>query len=257
MRAVKPAVRYSQSPQGARIYWPARRKPRGGVVCLHGSEGGSAGWNDVNCALFAASGFVALAHAYTQNAASLRRPNIDDVPLDGTETALSRLREMLAPHDCGIGLFGASRVAEHALLVAELLAEEASPATPDAVAVHSPPDTVWPAYIVTDFLTGEAWKGGPDRPAWSWRGSHERTRPGILLRPERIPGPVFIAQGTDDEVWDAAMARRLVERMTEAGRAPEAHFFDGEGHAFSSVARNREWELLVRFFARHLAVSSG
>jgi dipeptidyl aminopeptidase/acylaminoacyl peptidase len=43
--------------------------------------------------------------------------------------------------------------------------------------------------------------------------------------------------------------------MTDAGRAPEAHFFDGEDHVFSVAARNREWELLVRFFERHLAES--
>jgi dipeptidyl aminopeptidase/acylaminoacyl peptidase len=66
--------------------------------------------------------------------------------------------------------------------------------------------------------------------------------------------PLFIAQGTDDKIWDAEMARRLVERLTLAGRAPEAHFFDGEGQVFQASARNREWALLIEFFERHLAI---
>jgi hypothetical protein len=41
--------------------------------------------------------------------------------------------------------------------------------------------------------------------------------------------------------------------MTEAGFPPEAHFFEGEGHDFGVEAQNREWELMVDFFSRHLA----
>ena len=48
-------------------------------------------------------------------------------------------------------------------------------------------------------------------------------------------------------------ARRLAERLTSVGYPPEAHFFAGEGHIFSTTARNREWELLVDFFARALS----
>ena len=64
---------------------------------------------------------------------------------------------------------------------------------------------------------------------------------------------MFITQGTEDRTWDADMARRLVARLTDAGRAPEAHFFEGEGHIFRAEARNREWALMTDFFARHLA----
>ncbi len=247
------SVRQSRSSTGAVIYWPGNNPPRGGVVCLHGSEGGFAGWNDLNCALLAANGFAALAHNYTQNARYLTHPDIDNVPLDGTEAALACLQEELACHRCGVALFGVSRGAEHALLVAQLLAEDGSPAVPRAVAVHSPPDATWPAFIVTDFQTGRPWAGDRTRPAWSWRGGNERTRPGTLLEIARHPCAVFIAQGTDDRVWGDEMARRLVARMTEAGRPPEAHFFEGEDHIFRASARNREWELLIDFLNRHLA----
>lgn len=183
------AIRQSVSSSGENIYWPGNGSPRGGVVCLHGSEGGWAGWNDLHCALFAAHGFAALARNYSpQGTGLLVRPDIDDVPLDGTEAALAALRTELAPFGCGIGLFGVSRGAEHALLLAQLLAEDDCPG-PDAVALHSPPDAAWPAFIVTDFQTGQPWTGDPQRPAWSWRGGHGRTRPGTPLGMGSYPGP--------------------------------------------------------------------
>ena len=246
------SIRQTVASTGETIYWPTDA-PHGGIVCLHGSEGGWAGWNDLYCALFAAHGFAALSRNYTRKAQWLTHPDIDDVPLEGTETALAAMRTEMAPFGCGTGLFGISRGAEHALLVAQLLVEDCCAEVPDAVAVHSPPDAAWPAFIVADFQTGEPWAGDLTRPAWSWRGAHVRTRPGTPLCPGTVPYPVFIAQGTDDRTWDADMARRLVARMTEHRCSPEAHFFEGEDHIFRAAARNREWELMADFFAKHLA----
>lgn len=249
------AVSKSRSPAGAPIYWPGDMPPRGGVVCLHGSEGGFAGWNDLDCALLAANGFAAMAHSYSPDTKHYAHPDIDNVPLESTEAALLCLKQELAPYPCGVGLFGSSRGAEHALLLAELLAEESSPATPDAVAVHSPPDAAGPAFLVADFQTGQPWAGDWDRPAWSWRGRHERTRPGTPLEPHRFAIPVFIAVGTADRVWGSEMTRALVDRMTMAGHPPEAHFFEGEDHIFAADAHNREWELLTAFLSRHLSAN--
>jgi pimeloyl-ACP methyl ester carboxylesterase len=248
-------IRQSVSSSGETIYWPEVETLRGGIVCLHGSEGGRAGWNELNCVIFAAHGFAALAHNYSQSTRWLMHPDIENVPLDSTEAALAALRAELADYGCGIGLFGTSRGAEHALLLAQLLAEDGCSGMPDAVAVHSPPDETWPAFIVADFKTGKPWAGDRQRPAWSWRGTHERTRPGTPLGMGLHACPVFISQGMADEVWDAELAQRLVARMSEAGYPPEAHFFEGEGHVFSAEARNREWALMLRFFDRHLGSS--
>jgi acetyl esterase/lipase len=249
------SVRQSTASTGENIYWPAA-DPKGGIVCLHGSEGGWSGWNDLACALFAANGFAALSHNYSENPRWLVHPDIDNVPLESTQSALAAVRIEMRPYGCGVGLFGTSRGAERALLLAELLAEEDCAEAPDAIAVHSPPDETWPAFIVQDFMTDAPWAGDRDRPAWSWRGTHERTRPGTQLGMMMTRYPVFIAQGTADRTWDADMARRLVTRMTQEGRAPEAHFFEGEDHVFHADARNREWALMFEFFDRHLNFSS-
>lgn len=235
------------------VYWPADHPPIGGVVCLHGSEGGWAGWNDLTCAMLAANGFVALAHRYTGAGAYPGNLNIDDVPLEGAVSALEWLRGATAEWGCRIGLFGASRGAEKALLLAQVLAEDGHPALPDAVAVHSPPDAIWPAYIFSDFQTGKAWAGDRTRPAWSWKGSHERSMPGIALAAERYPGPIFLTQGQADQVWGAEMAHRLVGRLTAAGRAPEARFFEGEGHVLRSPANDEAFGALLAFFTRTLS----
>lgn len=246
------SVRQSVASTRENLYWPSGEL-KGGIVCLHGSEGGWAGWNDLTCALFAANGFAALSHNYTLNARWPVHPDIDDVPLESTQLALAAMRQELAPFGYGLGLYGISRGAERALLVAQVLAEDGCPEIPDALAVHSPPDETWPAFIVADVMTGQPWAGDRQRPAWSWRGSHERTQPGTLLGTASTPYPIFMTQGTEDQTWDAKMARRLVARLTQAGSAPEAHFFEGEGHIFRAAARDREWELLIAFFERHLA----
>jgi dipeptidyl aminopeptidase/acylaminoacyl peptidase len=244
-------LRRTSSPSGT-VYWPADHPPIGGVVCLHGSEGARAGWNDLTCAMLAANGFAALAHGYNGKGAHPDHLNIDDVPLEGTVSALEWLKGATAEWACRIGLFGASRGAEMALLLAQLLAEDGHDALPDAVAVHSPPDAIWPAYIFSDFHTGKAWAGDWRRPAWSWKGAHDRTRPGLPLAAEHYPGPIFVTQGEADQVWSAEMAHRLVARLTAAGRAPEAHFFEGEDHVLRSPANDQAFALLVAFFSRHL-----
>jgi acetyl esterase/lipase len=245
-------LRRTSSPTGT-VYWPVGHPPIGGVVCLHGSEGARAGWNDVTCAMFAANGFAALAHQYNGVGDYPEHLNIDDVPLEGTVGALEWLREATAEWACRIGLLGASRGAEKALLLAQLLAQDGHPALPDAVAVHSPPDAVWPAYIFSDFHTGKAWAGDWTRPAWSWKGAHERTRPGLPLAAEHYPGPIFLTQGEADKVWNAEMAHRLVARLTAAGRPPEAHFFDGEDHVLRCPANDEAFAMRLAFFVRTLS----
>ena len=246
------SIRQTAASTRENLYWPSGN-PRGGIVCLHGSEGGWVGWNDLYCALFAANGFAAPSRNYTRIAHWPMPPDIDDIPLEGTVLALDAMRAEMAPFGCGVGLLGISRGTEQALLLSQLLVEDGCANVPDAVAVHSPPDVAWPTFLVANCLPGQSGAGGQAGPAWSWGGAHERTGPGTPLCPGAVPYPVFIAQGTDDRTWDAGMARRLVARLTENGCQPEAHFFGGEDHIFRAAARNREWELMLEFFGRHLA----
>ncbi|WP_337267610.1 alpha/beta hydrolase family protein [Oryzifoliimicrobium ureilyticus] len=235
----------------ALVYWPAT-EPKGGIVCLHGSEGGSIMVHHIQAALFAANGFAAMAKSYTENDPEYyTRPDIIDVPLDVVEQALLEMKKLMAEYGCGAGLFGHSRGAELSLLLAQLLAEDQSPALPDAIAVHAVQDVIHGAYIVDNHRYGKEYNIETAHPAWLWRGSSKRTRPGLALKPELFPNPIFIAHGVEDELWDVEFARCLVSRLETAGHAVEAHFFEDEGHTFGP-GRNRELELVLDFFSRHL-----
>lgn len=126
--------------------------------------------NDFHCALFVVHGFAALNRNYTQNAQWLMDPDIHDGPLEGTQKALTTMRTELSPFGGRLGLFGISRGAEHGLLLAKLVVKDGCAEAPDAIAVHSPPDATWPAFIVTDFQTGKPWAArmsGPGQERYS------------------------------------------------------------------------------------------
>lgn len=144
------------------------------MICLHGSDGGWAGWNDRNAALFAGAGFAAAPVAYS-GGDHAGASAIDGVALEIVEAAMRAMR--LAFPDRAVALFGASRGAEAALLYAQPIAAEKSERTPDAVMAHAPPDAAWPAFRPADWGPDGTWSGDRRRPAWTWRGESGRTRP--------------------------------------------------------------------------------
>ena len=173
--------------------------------------------------------------------------------LDRTEAALIWLRAV--PQISGkIGLYGASRGAEHALVVTSLMAAESSAGTPDAVAVHSPSDTVADAFVSKGFDPQDHEVWDPSRRPWRWRGSSETLRPTTPIEIERFEGPLFLSHGAEDQVWTADCTRRLERRLRADGRTPEVHIYADEGHALSAAAERGHHGQLIDFFRRALRV---
>ena len=235
-------------------YSPPGDGPFPAIVLLHGSEGRWAGWNHRNAAIFAAHGFLAVPFGYSVGGNGWNAGDIANVPLDKTADALATLRAD-ALSTGKLGLYGASRGAEHALLLASLMAKDGVAGLPDALAVHSPPDVVCGAF------SGKTWRDSgdpgwqvwdPANRAWTWRGSSDDLLPTTAIEAERYAGPLFISHGTKDEVWSVAMTHRLCERLQRHGRTPEVHFYEGERHRLGAAAENRNNERLIEFFARHL-----
>ena len=48
------------------------------------------------------------------------------------------------------------------------------------------------------------------------------------------------------------MTRRLEERLRAAGRTPEVHYYEGQGHISDSDGENVHHERLLAFLGRHL-----
>jgi pimeloyl-ACP methyl ester carboxylesterase len=263
-------IELSSSPVGAVIYQPVDLEPKGGIVLLHGSEGGSAGKIDVIAVLLAAHGFWAMPKSYNKADALLTRPDIKNIPLEGTEEALSYMRKIITPHNKKIGLYGVSRGAEQALLLSQLLAEESSQALPDAVAVHAPTSKIKPAFILANYQSGIAGmihkmrsllRLEKEQPAWCWRNSHDRvsdyrtsrTLPGIDIQIEKYPHPLLITHGMQDTIWSVRESQILQQRRQAKGLPTETHYFEHEGHILQIEARNRQLEILLDFFTRNLS----
>lgn len=235
-------------------YSPSGDGPFPAILLLHGSEGRWSGWSYRNAALFASCGFLAIPFGYSNGGNTWNAGHIIDVPLDKTADALLALRRHALSGE-KIGLYGASRGAEHALLLVSLMTRDEVAGIPDAVAVHSPPDVVCGAFdarIWRDAGDPGSQPWDPAKRAWTWRGSSEELLPTSAIEIERFVGPLFLSHGTRDKTWSVEMAGRLSDRLISHGRSPEVHIYEGEEHGLSSDGENRHYELLTKFFTRHL-----
>jgi dipeptidyl aminopeptidase/acylaminoacyl peptidase len=196
-------------------------------------------------------GFVTLAYPYGTGGNSWHAGDIHDVNLDETAEALRWLREQPAVSG-KVGLYGHSRGAEHAILLASLMARDGSVDLPDAVAAHSPSDTVAGAFIAGTWHPKERDTWDPSKRAWRWRGSSEELTPTTPIELERYAGPVFLSHGEQDQVWTVDCTRRLEARLRASGRDPEVHYYPGEGHGLSPESDNQNHQRLVSFFWKYL-----
>ena len=237
-----------QGPRGSRLYVPIDAKCPG-IVVLHGSEGGFAGWSDWEALILAGYGFCTIAPGYSRGGNAWHAGDIRDVDLDATESMLIWMRES-GISSGRIGLFGTSRGAEHALIVTSLMAREQSVGLPDAVAVHAPSDVIVGAFMANDFQPGGELPPTCYEPAWRWRGASDTLRPDTPIEIERYDGPLFISHGELDTVWKVDRTQRLEERLHAAGRAPEVHIYKGEGHVLRPEAGCTHYLRVVDFFGR-------
>lgn len=221
-----------------RLYAPAGAGPSPAIMLLHGSEGAAAGWTHATAILLALHGFLAYPHGYAIGGDSWHAGDIAAVPIERTEAALRRLRA----HPLGngrAGLYGVSRGAEHALLLATLTTAEAAP---DALATFAACDTVH-----GPFFARRAAPGDPAT-AWNWHGETAGLSPGCPIPIERLSRPIFLSHGAADTLWPADMTRSLAARLAQAGRPPALHIYDNEGHRLRAPAANAHLRNLVDFF---------
>jgi dipeptidyl aminopeptidase/acylaminoacyl peptidase len=244
-------VAFQSALNGGCLYVPKGREQSPGLLLLHGSEGGFAGWTARDAVALAMNGFATFAFPYSKGGNYWHAGDIHDVDLDQTVDALRWLREH--PTVTGkVGLYGHSRGAEHAILLASLMSRDGVADLPDAVAAHAPSDTIAGAFIAGTFHPKEREAWDPSRRAWRWRGSSEGLFPTMPIELERYPGPVFLSHGEKDDLWTVECTRRLEARLRAAGRNPEVHYYPDDKHVFTPETRNQAQARLVSFFSKHL-----
>jgi dienelactone hydrolase len=257
-------IHQSEAAELGHLYAPAADGAFPAILLLHGSEGRMGWLAHRDTAIFAAHGYLALPFGYSVGDTYWTGGDIWNVALDDTEQALAALRRH--PLCNGkVGLYGWSRGAEHALLLAGMMAKAGSRQLPDAVAAHAPPDVVEGAWRNLFYRHRE--EGDPIRPppawgfrsdrlapgasAWTWRG--EPVADGDAIPIEAYEGSVFLSVGEADELWPADMAPRLAERLRAAGRDVTFVSYPGQPHMPDPAAWNSHLENLLAFFGRTLA----
>lgn len=233
---------------GTRIYRPLG-EPQGAIVVLHGSEGGSQPYAPLLAKRFAQEGLVAASFCWFDCGADTPAA-IDRVSLDRTEDFVAWFASGPATGK-PVVLYGASRGAEHALLIASLNGDSALIA---GVASHAGSDTVVAAYNPRTGLPVPADDGY--EAAWTWHGEPlygERALPygsGPPIGIERYPGPVFLSHGESDPLWPAARSHRLQAARDAAGLQTESHYWPGEGHILQPAAAEELVQAIVAFSKR-------
>jgi dienelactone hydrolase len=187
------------------LYEPPDDLRHPALIVLGGSGGGLPPPAGVPGGL-ASRGYVVLALAYF-GAPGLPRV-LSNIPLEYFGTAIQWLSAHPSVDPMRLGVVGASRGAELALLLG------ATYPVVHTVVAYMPSDVIWRGCC--DPTTDVAWtiKGRPVASAPMGRQGGARPE----IRVERIQGAVLLISGRDDGVWPSSdMAERIVSRLRRNG----------------------------------------
>jgi dienelactone hydrolase len=232
----------------ATLFRPAGTAPRPAVIAVPGSGGGLA---EANAALLASHGFVGLALAYFR--AEHLPAQLVEIPLEYFETAIRWLGGHDAVRGRPVGIMGASRGGELALLLGATFP-----------AVRAVVGNVPSGVVHGGLPAGARPKAVKRPPAWTYHGkalpfvsSREPEETGdpatpLALAPrflrtledraavaaaeipvERIQGPVLLISGQDDQMWPSpALAKIAMDRLARHHHPhPYRHLsYPGAGH---------------------------
>ncbi|MEM7215497.1 MAG: acyl-CoA thioester hydrolase/BAAT C-terminal domain-containing protein [Pseudomonadota bacterium] len=237
-----------------RGFMPNHEGPFPAVMLFHGSGGAQSGGYLLQAMFLAAHGYLAVPYGYSKDTTIWDAGCIRNIELLDTVGSLRALRKNPLCNN-RVCLFGSSRGAEHVLLLASLMAKENIADQADCIVAHAPADVVFPAFdsrcVRPRSDPGHREWDAAD-PAWLWRGTSDPIKPGSAIEVEHCKMPLMITHGTNDQVWSYEMTKNLQARLDAAGKKPEIHYFENEGHGFSAHAENRFNTLLLSFLERSL-----
>lgn len=278
--ALLPVIEYETPFPHSYVFTPNDGKPHPGIIILHGSEGGSLGHMIPQAQALAASGFSVMTYCWfdcdRSVVATLTTPPpiLENVELKNTVAAMQWFKKSAYVGNQKLGLYGFSRGAEQALILASY--QEKIPVNIDAVAVHAPADIVYGGYNF-NWVDDRCWLCKADDKnckediknwnpscgkifgdhadendinAWKWDGVYLPQDQRIEI--EKYTNTVLITCGDKDSVWSPDQTRRIETTLIEAGRHPEVYMFSDEDHIFTVPAEQKRRQIIDEFFHRKL-----
>ena len=238
-------------------------RPKPAILLLHGKRGRLAGWSHVWALALAQAGFVTLPWRYSKGGSPWCAATFSRCPgRDGRGSGVVANRTWCLGPPC---LYGESRGAEHGLPPDGIDGARQSGLPHALVLLLSASDTIVGAFIESSFRPDSAakaarrgpWEGTPIRldptRAWCWRGTSKaaphRASP---IEIERYDGPVFLSHGEKDDVWSVNRTKRLEQRLRDAGRSPEVHYYAEQSASADTGRAESAPDPARRFFRRYL-----
>lgn len=194
------------------LFTPNRARPSApAVVVIGGSEGGE---DTFTAAALAMAGYPALALAY------FKEPGLPQclcaIPLEYFARAVHWLRAQPVAQGRPVILYGVSRGAEAALLVASY-----EPHLFNAVVASSP------SHLINGAI------GGMPGPAWTFHG--KAPTEGTTIPAGKIRVPLLLGDGGQDAIWNSASSATIIMQELRAAHdpAPCANlYYPAAGHGF-------------------------
>lgn len=272
-----PVVRSLTPFSGSRFYLPNDSQKHTSIVMLHGSEGGSERYVDMEANVLATQGYAVLALCYfdCNRVASLPKQTLSNIQPTIVLDAVAWLRTQ-AQSNNKVVVYGYSRGGELSMIVGSLDMNEAN--RPNGIIAHSPSDVFvgpwnggWKENICWLCIAGinKCTKDSPksdyqwnascgadndpkkmDFTKSSWIISGTNILAGKRIEIEKYTGPILITVGEKDEVWPADQTRRIEKTLIDAGKKPEVHYFPKEGHGFMWDAELIRKEMVLDFLQR-------
>lgn len=258
---------------GSRFYTPNDDKKHTSILMLHGSEGGSEPYLDVEANILATQGYKVLVFCYFDCAPGPRE-TLKNVEVTNILNAIAWLRSRTSSNG-KVVVYGFSRGAELTMIVGSLATTLAN--RPDALIAHSPSDVFVPPFNkgwhdpvcwlckagIGQCSSGSAnsdyqWNPscGPDDPnkmdfsKSAWLVSGINVVAGARIEIEKYKGPILITVGSADEVWPVDQTKRIESTLKAAGQSPEIHYFPNAGHIFRGRNEISRREMVLDFLQR-------
>ncbi len=267
---------------GSVLFKPNDNKSYPGIMLLHGSEGGSIPYVHLNAQALANDGFSVLVFCWyncAKNPITQAIEPLENIKLEKTFAAFNWLKSSPYVADKKTGIYGFSRGAEQALLLAQFAATESIDIA--AIAVHAPSDKIVAGFAWT-WYDSRCWvckidnakkcgnrsnyaifkwniACGKQPPAnniiaktKAWSYKKDNLAIGKDIKVELYKKPLFISHGVEDKLWSYKRSKAILNRKKQYNQKVQAHFFDNAGHVFKYKDAQKRDKLVSTFFKDNL-----